>query len=707
MNYKNFRTIFSKFFSLIMFAAILALGSAQTLATGNHLDTTFNSDGRLVTDFNSGDDKAYAVAVQPDGKIVVAGVSGSNWVVARYNANGLLDASFSGDGKITTPIDNCTIICQVAAVVIQPDGKILVAGAAMSFIADFSHNGTAVLARYTSIGIPDPLFDGDGILYTSSNITRSINDMTLQPDGKIILVGSSDQGITVGGVYWYVSRYNANGTPDSSFDGDGRVFTDLSDTASAVSVLPGGKILVAGNASGQTFYDFALAMYNPNGSLDTTFDADGKVTTDFNGGNDRVSDMKVQPDGKIVIAGSTQGGNLNFALARFNANGSLDTSFDADGKVTTNVNPSGDDSINAVALQPNGKIISVGANGSDFTLTRHHPDGSLDQSFGQAGILRTDFLSKNEDAASAVALQADGRIVVAGYAQNATLNFAVARYLPNSTAAFDFDGDQKTDIGIFRPAPGEWWINRSSSGTTFAVQFGQTTDKLAPADYTGDGKADLAFFRPSTGFWFVLRSEDSSFYSFPFGASGDIPAPADYDADGRADAAVFRPSTATWYVSRSTGGTQITQFGAPNDVPAVADYDGDGKADIAIWRQSLGQWWINRSALGTIAYTFGNSIDKPVQSDFTGDGKADVALFRPASGEWFVLRSENQSYYSFPFGASGDTPAPGDFDGDGKLDAAVFRPSNSTWFVNKSTGGNLIQSFGQAGDVPVPAAFVP
>ena len=101
------------------------------------------------------------------------------------------------------------------------------------------------------------------------------------------------------------------------------------------------------------------------------------------------------------------------------------------------------------------------------------------------------------------------------------------------------------------------------------------------------------------------------------------------------------------------------------------------------------------------------SNDKPVQGDYTGDGKSDVAFFRPSSGEWFVLRSENQSYYSFPFGISTDVPAPGDYDGDGRFDATVFRPSNTTWFSNRTTAGTLIQTFGIAGDKPVPNAFVP
>ncbi len=272
----------------------------------------------------------------------------------------------------------------------------------------------------------------------------------------------------------------------------------------------------------------------------------------------------------------------------------------------------------------------------------------------------------------------------------------------------DFDGDGKTDIGIFRPSAGEWWLNRSGSGQTVVARFGVSTDKVVAGDYTGDGKADIAFFRPSNGNWFILRSEDGSFFSFPFGTVGDIPAPADYDGDQKTDVAVFRPSTGVWYIQKSSGGTNIGQFGQAGDVPVMADYDGDGKADLAIYRPSAGEWWILRSSNNSsYAFRFGVSTDKPVQGDYTGDGKADVAFWRPATGEWFILRSENSSFYSVPFGAAGDQPVPGDYDGDGKFDTAVFRPAGSTWFINRTTGGTTIAPFGAAGDLPVPNFLVP
>ncbi len=307
-------------------------------------------------------------------------------------------------------------------------------------------------------------------------------------------------------------------------------------------------------------------------------------------------------------------------------------------------------------------------------------------------------------AANTSAVQRTGTISTGG--QIHTVTQAAAVVPPNTRRAFDFDGDGKTDISIFRPSGGEWWYLRSSDNTNRAFQFGAGTDRLVPADFTGDGKTDVAFWRPSTGEWFILRSEDNSFYSFPFGANGDIPVPADFDGDGKADPAVFRPSTGTWFIQNSGGGTTIIPFGGATDKPVVADYDGDGKADLAIYRPAEGQWWLNRSTAGLVVLTFGTANDRTVQADYTGDGKADIAFWRPATGEWFILRSEDFSFYSFPFGASGDIPVPGDFDGDGRSDAAVFRPSNNTWYISRSTAGIQIQGFGASGDIPVPNAFV-
>jgi hypothetical protein len=284
---------------------------------------------------------------------------------------------------------------------------------------------------------------------------------------------------------------------------------------------------------------------------------------------------------------------------------------------------------------------------------------------------------------------------------------------PMPRAPFDFDGDGKTDIAIYRPGGpggGEWWYQRSSDSQVAALVFGAPTDTIVPADYTGDGLSDVAVFRPATSSWFILRSDNGTFYSFPFGSAGDVPMPADYDGDGKADAAVYRPSNSLWVILRSTDGqAQFTTFGTTGDQPVAADYDGDGKADVGIFRPSGGsgsaEWWIQRSTAGLLAVAFGTSTDKAVPGDYTGDGKTDIAFYRPSNIYWFVLRSEDFSFYAFPWGQSDDTPVPGDYDGDGKTDAAIFR--GGTWFVNRSSGtGPLVRSFGLSTDVPVPGAFV-
>ncbi len=263
-------------------------------------------------------------------------------------------------------------------------------------------------------------------------------------------------------------------------------------------------------------------------------------------------------------------------------------------------------------------------------------------------------------------------------------------------AQFDFDGDGKADVSVFRPAEGAWYLQQSSAGFTGAA-FGISTDKIVPADYDGDGKTDLAVFR--SGVWYLQRST-AGFTGVQFGADGDIPAPADFDGDGKADLAVFRPSTGAWYLQQSTAGFIGTQFGQNGDRPVAADYDGDGKADIAVYR--AGVWYLNRSTAGFTGIQFGNAGDRTAAADYDGDGKTDVAVFRPSEGTWYLNRS-TAGFTGVQFGQNGDAPAPADYDGDGKADVAVFR--GGAWYLNRSTAGFTGVNFGSAGDAAVPAAY--
>lgn len=267
---------------------------------------------------------------------------------------------------------------------------------------------------------------------------------------------------------------------------------------------------------------------------------------------------------------------------------------------------------------------------------------------------------------------------------------------------FDFDGDGKADLGVFRPTEGNWYIQRSTLGYT-ALNFGLVNDRIVPADYDGDGKADMAVYR--NGVWFSINSTNGALGGGSFGLANDIPVPGNFDGDAKDDLAVFRPSTGDWYVLNSSNGTySVVHFGQNGDKPVIADYDGDGKADIAVFRPTDGNWHILRSALGYTAANFGASGDKPVTGDFDGDGKADLTIFRPSQGSWYSLRS-TQGFVGVNFGLAGDVPAAADYDGDGKVDVSVYRAG--VWYrMNSSNGQVQTVSFGLAADKPVPAAFI-
>ncbi len=265
------------------------------------------------------------------------------------------------------------------------------------------------------------------------------------------------------------------------------------------------------------------------------------------------------------------------------------------------------------------------------------------------------------------------------------------------SAQFDFDGDRRADISVFRPSNGTWYVQQSQAGFT-GLAFGFGTDRLVPADYDGDGKTDVAVFRSGT--WYIQRSS-LGFFGLAFGASDDIPVPADYDGDGRADIAVFRPSNGTWYLQRSSLGFTGTAFGQNGDRPVAADYDGDGKADIAVNR--AGTWYLLRSQLGFTGFAFGDGNDKLVPADYDGDGKTDVAVFRPSNGFWYLLQS-TAGFTGLAFGLGSDLPVAADFDGDGKADVSVFR--NGTWYLQRSTQGFTGFPFGASTDLPIPNAFV-
>lgn len=516
-------------------------------------------------------------------------------------------------------------------------------------------------------GALDPGFGAAGFVKTNILGIDNIFDMTTQPDGKIIAVGGCDVGD------FTIVRYLANGALDPTFSSDGIVFVDFGSTIEAargVKVQTDGKIVVTGNTSSGT----GVVRLNADGSLDTTFDTDGKVIISIvNGSFSR--GLELQPDGKIVLGG---GSITNFGIARLNPNGLLDTTFDTDGIVSTNLTSTV--SLEDMKIQPNGRIVAVGtvATFSMSVVVRYLSNGSLDTSFSGDGIAVNDFSPADESARSLVIDPISETITTVGANNAGTRSMLIVRYLSNGNLDTSFSGDGILEINdpIKRGAS---VVQQSDRKFVFSGDDGGL-DNVRLVRVNLNGTIDTGF--GSNGFVdlkdnvsgnqkllallgdkLIIGNHANSTTDFGIervNLSATPTQSGDFDGDGFSDYAIFRPSTAEWFILRSLNSTvQVATFGLAGDVPMDGDFDGDGRSDYAIFRPASGEWWINRSTTGaTVAFQFGLSSDRPVPGDYDKDGKTDVGLFRPSTGEWLILRSSSggTTFFGFPFGSNGDIP---------------------------------------------------
>jgi uncharacterized delta-60 repeat protein len=395
---------------LLGFLALLAAAPSAQAAPAD-LDPSFGAGGRVVTDVGPG--RAVAgLALQADGKLVVAGTAGEDFVIVRYRPDGSLDPSFDGDGIVRTDQGDFD---DAEGVAIDASGRIVLAGD--------NENGS-VLVRYESDGSLDDDFGNGGVVVEDFGGQVGVTDVAIQADGKILL-----QGVTE----FLLARFDADGRLDGGFSGDGVATTDFGgvfDEAGALAIQPDGKIVVVGGTGDDLdAFDFALARLNADGTPDAGFSGDGVTTTDFGsppGGvadfDDFAEDVLVQPDGKLVAAGG------RFQLARYGADGELDPAFGSGGKQETDFG--GGQFATSLALPASGRLVAAGGAG-DFAVARYGPDGLLDPSFGAGGTQTTPFAG-GVSAAIAVVAQADGKLVLAG---NGPGGFALARYQGDAAPA--------------------------------------------------------------------------------------------------------------------------------------------------------------------------------------------------------------------------------------------------------------------------------
>ena len=416
-------------------------------ATGSPLGA-----GKLIASVGVGTSKARGAAVQPDGKLLLAGectggATGTDFCTLRYNANGTPDTGFGIEGLVTTSFGPNKDTAN--AIAIQANGKIVVAGGCWLYAPIDS----LCAVRYNQDGTLDSSFGAGGKLVTTVETTYEfavVNAIALQPDGKIILAGTC----TINGTdsFFCARRYQSNGAVDTGFGIAGKALTLLGDGSNnvlAMSLQYDGKIILAGGCHNGTNNVFCAARYTVNGTLDATFAVAGKLI-DASGAIGLTRAIAIQPDGKILFANGCSANPLSWiCLSRYRADGQIDSGFGAAGTVATTPDINSPRVANAIALQPDGKVLIGGycGNGTnlDFCALRFHSDGTYDSSFGTAGKVLT-AIGTGNDYANAVVLQSDGKIVLAGYCANGAVDaFCALRYdggpFGYQNCKQDIDGD--------------------------------------------------------------------------------------------------------------------------------------------------------------------------------------------------------------------------------------------------------------------------
>jgi uncharacterized delta-60 repeat protein len=698
-------------------------GGAIRVNNAGGLDTNLAASSAVNGTIN-------AIAIQNDGKVVIAGQFGTvNGAarnnIARLNADGTLDDSFNpGTGSGST----------INSLGIQSDGKILAGGGFTSF------NGTSInrIVRLNQDGSVDTGFT------VGTGASSTVSAIAVQSDNRIVIGGlfTTFNGTTVN----RFARLNSDGTLDTTFN----TGTSASAEVRSIAFLADGRMMIGGS----------FTTYNGTGrNRIARINADGTLDAGFNpgtGASGVISSVALQSDGKVVAGGNftTVNGIARNRIARFNADGTLDAGFDPGAGPGTGTGTE----VTRVLPVANGKTLIAGNfttfNGNPRNrLARLNENGSIDATFlNGIGALAPIGLSVR-----ALVAQADGKILIGGQFSvfNVSARTGLARFSNANNTTVDFDGDGRSDFAIMR-RPGvigawTWWITESSTGKVSTFNFGQSPrDIPQPGDFDGDGKDDVAVWRntPLTGesnAYYIVQSSTNTIRIIPFGLPGDAPVFADYDGDGKDDLSVWRapsaasgPGPATWFYlgSLNNPNNNITyvpwgiRYGTQSDQvdePYPGDFDGDGRADFRIQRRAdttiatsaTPAIFHTLTASGNISYEyFGLASDRIVPGDYDGDGKTDLCVARgfntnPGNTTWYIRYTSGVPDTATVFG-TGFNFAQGDYDGDGRTDIGYFivGPTNSEtgfWYLSSANSGTAtFYPFGArpsggagSGDLPV------
>jgi len=667
--------------------AASAIFAINARAGSGELDASFGGDGVVATDFGGGDHGNCVALYDSTGKFVVAGECDGKPALVRYHADGTLDTSFGGTGRVINSGAD-TNIYSTKSMVVQGDGKIVVAGD----VATPTTLGI-VLARFNGDGTLDATFGASGIA-TTDETYGVIGFAMYGGTGKIVVATHNySDGITL-------LRYNADGTPDSSFHQDGRVTTGISGgeySSGSIAVQGDGKIVVTGyvNSLGGSKADVAVERYNADGSLDTSFGVNGKVTTDF-GSDDCGKSVAVQGDGKIVVAGGTGSGSngifsATIAVVRYHPDGTLDTSFGGTGKMTTHFGPHtyGDDIANSIVVQEDGKIVVAGETENRvgvgyytaIFVARYNTNGALDTSFGGTGMVQVGGIDTYTcDTGKSVVVQGDGKILVAGdfrgdpkgiYGSDFA-DIAVVRFRANGTMDMSFGGDGKVIVYNSGTGAGNSVALQDDgrivvAGQSQSSDTGFTVNEFAVVRSHTDGELDTSF--GGTGMVkTALGTNGSQSYGRSVAVQGDgkIVVAGSYLSGGTlgsySDIAVVRYN-ADGSLDTSFGGTGkvTTDFGGYYDSGySLALSGSSGKIVVA---GNTVPWGGAGNDVAVVRYNANGTLD----TSFGGTGKVKTDLGGTDSGNSVAVQSDGKVVVA---GQSGKSIAVVRYNANGTLDTS-------------------------------------